>query len=131
MDHLGEVTGAGGAGVQVALLCRTARLGLAFAAGSTIDRTNAGRQGLEDRVDVLHDVIGSADHHAIAAVDAPNSTAGADVDEVDSLLLELAGAADIVALEVRIATVDDDVARLHQGGQLHHGCFRGCARGEP
>ena len=59
----------------------------------------------------LHDLRLAADHHAVAALQAPDAAAGADVDVVDALRREFLGAADVVDV-VGVAAVDEDVARL-------------------
>ena len=57
-----------------------------------------------------HRLVGPADHQAVAAVEAEDAAAGAAVDEVDALLAQLLGPADVVAV-VGVAAVDDRVAR--------------------
>ena len=83
VDHLDEVAGA-------------AR---ARSAGSPARRADRGpsrpgvrgmsprarRQRLEDRIEVLDDVLVAADHQAVAALEAPDAAAGAGVDVVDAL----------------------------------------------
>ena len=66
---------------------------------------------------LLDRLLGPADHHAIAALDPPDAAAGADVDVMDALGLDRGGPADVV-LVVRVAAVDDDVARPEELGQL-------------
>ena len=36
---------------------------------------------------LLHDFLGAANHHAVAALQAPDAAAGADVDVVNAFLL--------------------------------------------
>ena len=55
----------------------------------------------------------AADHHAIAALEAPDAARRADIDIVDALLGQRLGAADVVLVE-GVAAVDDDVVRLEQ-----------------
>jgi hypothetical protein len=62
---------------------------------------------------MLDDSFVAADHQAIAAVQTPDSAAGSAIDVVDALGLELGGAANVVMI-VRVAAIDDDVARLQQ-----------------
>ena len=64
------------------------------------------------------DVVLAADHQAVAALEAVHAAAGADVDVVDALVLQLSGSVDVVAV-VGVSAVDDDVAFLHQLGDLH------------
>ena len=80
-------------------------------------RLDAGRDGLEQRVEVRDDLVLAADHQAVAALEAEHAAAGADVDVVDALLAQLGRPVDVLAV-VGVAAVDDDVARLHQLGQL-------------
>ena len=58
----------------------------------------------------VHDVVLAADHQAVAPLEAEDATARADVDVVDAGGLQALGAVDVVAV-VRVAAVDDDVAR--------------------
>ena len=76
-----------------------------------------GRQRGEDRVEPLDRAVGAADHQAVAALEAEDAAAGAAVDEVDPLLAQLRGAADVVAV-VGVAAVDDRVAGLEHGGDV-------------
>ena len=99
-----------------------------FAAGSARDVAFAGSERFENRIEALHGFVGTADHHAIAAVDSPDAAAGADIDVVNAFGLELIGAAHIVFV-VGVATVDDGVAGLHVLRELLHGLFRGAASG--
>ena len=70
---------------------------------------------------MLHDSILAADHVAVAALQTPHAAADADIDVVNALGLQLAGAADVVMV-VGIATLDDDVVALEQRHQrMQHG----------
>ena len=60
---------------------------------------------------MLHRFGFAADHHAIAALEAPDATAGADIHIVNSFWDELLGAADVIDV-IRIAAVNQDVATL-------------------
>src|SRR5262249_57032726 len=102
VDHLDEVTGAVRTAVQVAEFGGAADL---LASRRTRDVTRAGRQRLEDRIEVAHSDLRSADHHAVAALQAPDAAAGSDVHIVDSFGRELVRAADVVHV-VRVAAVD-------------------------
>jgi hypothetical protein len=53
----------------------------------------------------------AADHHAVADLQAPDAAGGPDVDVVDALRVEVAGAADVV-VPVGVPAVDDGVALL-------------------
>ena len=56
--------------------------------------------------------FGAADHHAVAALQAPDAAAGADIDVMNSFVLEHLRAANVV-FEIGIAAVDEDVAGFH------------------
>src|SRR5208337_3050915 len=80
VHHLHEVTGSRRPTVQVA------HLGGPVAAVSprgAWDFAPARRQGLEHRVQALHRLNRTADHHAVTALQPPDSTAGSDVDVMD------------------------------------------------
>src|SRR6516162_7965287 len=108
MDHLDEVTGTVRPAVQVAELGSAAD---ALASGRARDIPRAGSERLEDRIEMPHGRIRSADHHAVSALQTPDAAAGSDIHVVDPFRRELLGAADVVHV-VRIAAVDEDVAAL-------------------
>jgi hypothetical protein len=64
---------------------------------------------MRDRLDL------TANHHAVAALQAPDSAAGADIDVVDAFRGECLGATDVVDI-VGITAVDEDVV----GFQMRH-----------
>src|SRR4029077_6138293 len=80
----------------------------------------------EDRIEALDGFFRAANHHAIAAFQSPDTAAGADVDVVHAFAGAEFGAANVI-FEVRIAAVDDGVARLHGADESLHGFFRGIA----
>ena len=83
MHHLDEVPGAGRTGVDVAAL----GAGIAFlAARCARDIAEPGRERREDRIEVIHRRLLAADHHAIAALDAPDAAGGAAIDVANALL---------------------------------------------
>src|SRR5581483_6986638 len=92
VDHLDEVSGADRAGMDVALLdsgvAAFAMLRARYVAG-------AGRKRLEDRIEPVDDGLLAADHHAIAALDAPDAARGADVEIMDATRLQRLAAADV------------------------------------
>src|SRR5579863_1747359 len=92
MNHLDEVPGADRAGMEIALLDAGVASLSAFGAG---DVTEAGRERLEDRIETLDHLLVAADHHAVAALDAPDAAGCADVDVVDAAIPELVAPADI------------------------------------
>ncbi len=77
----------------------------------------ARRNGLEDRVKMLHSGIRPTDHQAVAALQPPNSAAGTDVHVIDSLREQLLRPADVVNV-VRVAAVDQNVASLEERHDL-------------
>ena len=81
------------------------------AARRASDVAASGRQRLEDRVQALHGRLFAADHHAIAALQAPHAAAGADIYIMNSLGREFLAAADIVNV-IRISAIDNDVVLL-------------------
>ena len=72
---------------------------------------------MEDRLERLHGLAVAADHQAVADLEAPDAAARAGVDVADLLRSELDVAA-LVVVEVRVAAVDDRVARLEVLEQL-------------
>ena len=73
---------------------------------------------------MVFDCLVRATHHqAVAALKPEDSAAGSDVDVVDALLLELGRPTYIIAI-VGVAAIDDDVAFLHQAGELINGPAR-------
>src|SRR5712675_2162539 len=99
---------ADGSGVDVTLL--DTRIASCAAAG-TRNVADAGRQRRKDRIEPVDDRFFAADHHAVAALDAPDAAAGSDVDVMDAAFPERLAAADVV-LPKGVAAVDDDVVGL-------------------
>src|SRR5262245_19993895 len=108
VNHLDEVTGAARPAVQVTELSGAADL-LAPGCGRNVARTWC--QRLEDGIEMPHGLLRPANHHAVAALQAPDAAAGADINVVDPLRHQLVGAADVIYV-VRVAAVDEDVAAL-------------------
>src|SRR5580704_442514 len=84
---------------------------------------------LTKRPEPLNGVLRPADHHAVSALQAPDAAADASVDVADVLGLQRGGTTNIV-LEVRVAPIDDQVARPHSLGERHHRMLRDLARGK-
>src|SRR5262245_41441559 len=124
VDHLDEVAGAGGAAMKVSVLRGAADLVTAWRARNIAD---AGSEGLEDRVEPPHGRFGTADHEAIAAFEAPDATARADVQVIDLLGRQLLGTADVVYI-VRVPAVDEDVAGFEQRHEVGDGSIDGSRR---
>jgi hypothetical protein len=117
VHHLHEMAGAGWATVEIALF-GSARSFLASWSAWCI--AASGRERLEDRVEMPHDVVLAADHLAIAALEAPDAAAGADVDVMNALGGEFLGAANVVDV-IGIAAVDHDVAGFELRGEVLQG----------
>src|SRR3954470_7111781 len=94
--------------MEVAVFGRAAEI---FAARRSRDITSSWSQSFEDWIKSLYRFFRATNHHAVAAVDSPNSAAGADVDVMDALALKLFCAADVI-FEVRITAVNDCISRL-------------------
>src|SRR5690348_2992217 len=71
---------------------------------------------------MLDDVFFAADHLAIAALEAPDATAGADVDVMNAAWGEFLGAANVVDV-VGVAAVDENVAGFEFGGEVVQRCI--------
>ncbi len=76
---------------------------------------------------MLHHRIFSPDHHAVAPIQTPYASAGADIHIVDSLGREFLRAPDIVDV-VGITAVNENVALLQvrnegRDGFIHHRCW--------
>ena len=100
---------------------------MARAARPDVEIAVFGRKGLEDRLKPLDDLFVAADHHAVADLQTPDAAAGAGVDEVQALLLELLGAPNGIFV-VGVAAVDDDIAFGQIRPQLLDGLIDGIAR---
>ena len=134
MDHLDEMPRAGRTGVDIAFLGEpfAVRRGLDVGGGLALGARNvadAGRQGVEDRVEDRHRLDRAADHHAVTPLQPPHATRHADVDVVKLLFGERLGAAHIVLPEA-VAAIDDHVAGLGEAGDLVDHALRHRARGE-
>jgi len=70
----------------------------------------AGGEGGEERVEKLHDVGLSADHQAVAALEAPHTPARATVDVVEPACRNALRPLDVVPV-VRVTSIDDHVPR--------------------
>ena len=85
VHHFDEVAGTTRSAMQIALLGRSGCLAARLVASGRARNVAATRsEGGEDRVEVPHRVSLAADHHAIAALETPDTATGADVDIVDA-----------------------------------------------
>src|SRR6516164_156421 len=102
VHHLDEMPGTVRPAMQVALLGGAADL---FAARRARDVAPSGRECRENRVETSDHLGLAPDHHAIAALEAPHTATGPDIDIMDSLWRQLLGPPDVVDI-VGIAAVD-------------------------
>src|ERR1035437_3560290 len=108
VDHLDEVTRSGRSAVEIPQFGSARGL---LAPGRARNVADPGRDRPEDRVQSLNGVRVAPDHHAVAALEAPDSAARPDVQVVDALRAQLLLPADVVDV-AGVAAVDEDVARL-------------------
>src|ERR1700740_1267417 len=110
VDHLDEMAGADGTGVDIAALApRVAPVPARRVRNVAFSRS----QRAEDRVEPIDHLLVAANHHAIATLDAPDAAGSTDIEVMQAAFPEVLAAANIVLPE-GVATVDDSVARLHQ-----------------
>src|SRR5204863_3414554 len=103
-------TGAGRSGVYIALLRARILSLMLHPVRRPRNGTDARRERVENWIEMVDGLLRSADHHAIAALEAPHASRGADIDIVDALVGQQLRPADIVLVET-VAAIDDDVAR--------------------
>ena len=125
VDHLDEVAGSVRTAMQVALFGGAAQL---LASGRARDVAAPGRKRGENGIEVLDHIRFAADHHAIAAFQAPDAAAGANVDVMDFPAREFLGAANVVDV-VGVAAVDEDVAGFRWGSKFGDGLQSTAAAG--
>ena len=119
MDHFHEMAGADGTGVQItAFDARIASL----AVGRLGDRARAMRQGREYRVQAVDDILFAADHHAIAALQPPDTAGGADIDIMDGFGPQFRRAPQIVPVEA-VAAVDQRIPCVEMACQFQDGAL--------
>src|SRR4029077_8955968 len=82
VNHLDEMPGAVWPTVQIAEFGGAVEF-LTSRRSRNVART--GRQRLEDRIEALDYLLLAADHHAVAAIQAPDAAARTDVHVVDPL----------------------------------------------
>src|ERR1700678_1272543 len=102
MHHLDEMPSPDRAAMEIALLRRAARRPASRRARNV---AGAGREGGEDRVEMSDRGRLAADHHAVAALQAPDAAAGADVDVSNALGGQILRSTNVVDV-IGIATVD-------------------------
>src|SRR5262249_17890136 len=82
----------------------------------------------EDRLETPADVLFAADHQAVALGESPDAAAGAGVDVVQLLPGEHLRAP-LIVVKVRVAAIDDHVARRQQIRERDDGRFGWIAGG--
>ena len=97
--------------------------GFLFPSGSALDVADSGCERLENGIEASHCLLGTADHHAVSTLDAPDTAAGAHVDVMNAFLLKNFRAANVV-LPHRVAAIDDGVAGFEFVGKGHDGLLR-------
>src|SRR5437773_1584168 len=85
MDHLYEMSRAGRPTIDITIL---GSAGQFFAPRCPRNVATARRECLEDGIEFLNDFLRTADHHAIAAFQSPNTAAGSDVLMMDGRVRE-------------------------------------------
>src|SRR4029079_17995913 len=96
VNHLHKVAGAARAAIEIATL----RLGAAvLAAGRLRQAIVARRQRREDRVEPFGLFARTANHEAVATLEPPHSTAGADVEKMDAALRQRGSPPNIILVE--------------------------------
>src|SRR6266404_251053 len=123
MHHFHKVAGARGAAIDVTFFSGTRQF---FASRSTGNVAAAGGQSLKDGIELLNDFLWATEHHAIAAFQPPDTSAGSDVHVVNTFIAKHLGSANVV-FEIRIAAVDQDVAGFHPLREGLNGRFGGTA----
>src|SRR6185312_1527583 len=108
MNHLHEVASAGRPTVNVAVFRSAGDL---LTAGSAWNLAAARGESFENGIELVEGFFRAADHHAVAAFQAPDSAAGADVYVVNALVFKELRATNVV-FEIRIAAIDENVACL-------------------
>src|SRR5882724_1950163 len=117
VNHFHEVAGTRRAAVEIAFF---GGAGAPFAAGGAVDITATGSECFENGIEVFHDAVFAADHLAVAALEAPDAAAGADVNIVNAFGSEFLGAADVVDV-VGVAAVDEDIVLAEFGSEIGDG----------
>ena len=100
-----------------------------LAARCFLDRADARCQSFENRLQVVKGRLVAADHHAVTAVQTPDTAAGAHVNVANAFASHGLGAAHVV-LVIGVATINDGVAGREHLAELRHGGFGNGARGQ-
>src|SRR6202034_1165411 len=124
VDHLDEVAGATGSAMQIALLRRAASLLATRCAGC---RSDPGGDRSENRIEMLNDILFTADHKTVPTLRSPHSATGSGVDIVNAFGPQFIGSPDVVNV-VRVAAVDNDVSFLQASSKVVEGLIDGRGR---
>ena len=81
--------------------------------GRTRDVADARSKSLKDRIQALHRLVRSSDHHAVAALKTPDATAGTNVNIVNSIRGDFLGTPYVVDI-VGVTAIDQNVAGIEQ-----------------
>src|SRR5258706_55633 len=114
VDHFHEMAGARWAAVQIAFL---GGAGCFLAARNAWCVAAGRRQRSENWIEMPDGVVFAADHLAIAALEAPDASAGPHINIVNAATGKFLGAANVVDV-VGVAAIDDDVARFELGRKV-------------
>src|SRR5262249_10239260 len=82
-----------------------------------VNRAGTRSKGGENRIETVNGFLWSADHQAIAAIEAPDASGGAAINIVDAFGGKRLRAPYVV-LEIGVAAVDDDVALGQESCQI-------------
>src|SRR5438270_7527199 len=125
VDHLHEMPGTGRTAVNITLFRCASQL---LPSGCTCNVATTGSKSFENWIELLDHFFWPADHHAVAALQAPNAPAGADVNIMNSLFAEHLRTTNVV-FEIRVTAVYENVAGFHFLRNRLRGRFGGAARG--
>src|SRR5215467_12291920 len=110
VHHLDEVTGAVRPTMQITMLGGSSDL---LSTRCARNVPGAGRERRKNGIEMLHHVLLTSDHHAVASFQSPDTSAGAYVHVMNFLRGKLLRATDVVYV-IGIATVDENVASFQQ-----------------
>jgi hypothetical protein len=117
MNHLDEMARTVTAAMQIAEFGCAINL---FAAGGARNVAGARGQRPEDGIEVLDNLRLAADHHAVTALEAPDTAAGADIDVIKILAGEFMSPPDVVDV-IGVAAIDEDVPCVQERYQSGNG----------
>ena len=128
VDHLDEVPCTGRAAVEPPLLGRRR---VTCATRRSRGRVHARRQVRKHRCQQVDGASGATDHEAVAALLAPDPTAGPGIDPLDAFGRDFRGSTQIIVV-VRVPAVDDHVAFLKERHKvIEHRVDDACRHHQP